>query len=1033
MSATGLFKVIKASAGSGKTYTLVKEYLLLALRTSSPYYYRQILAITFTNAAAAEMKERVLLRLSEFAQPGFSSTLFEEIAEELRLTPEVLQERSSKVFSHMLHHYGLLSILTIDSFTHKIIRSFARDLHLRYDFSIEMESTAFLSQVVEMCIEDVGKDDQLTAYLEEFVFQKMEDEKSWDVRGELAKMAKKLTDESSIEPLNKLSDYTFEDFSNAAKKLRKDNKTFETELMTIANEAMSLLEKNGLNEKHFYYGSRGPIGSFKKILKGEISALNSNALKALHEDKWTTGKPDPAAAVVIPHLTLLLRQLHERTSPDALGLHSLRIKIHSKIHSLGLLQRMSEISNQLKIDNNVLLISDFHRLINQVVKENEAPFIYERIGTRYRHLLIDEFQDTSALQWSNAIPLLQNSLAENNLNLIVGDAKQAIYRWRGGNVTQFVQLPALSKDATPHGSSDFLKSHFDTITLRENYRSAKEIISFNNRFYELLSDSLSDYKSVYDDVKQNATRSSTGYVRVTKSTESESESLWEQTAMHIRNSIEESLQDGFDPGDIAILTRKGDREGGIIAQMLTEHGYQVATKESFLINASPVVRTIVAYFDILTHPEKKFPKIELVRSLSAIHKQIDFQKFVREYTHREGRETIIRLDDYLTENFGDQSTIQPSLSVFSQAISMLRYFKLEADTNMEFLLAKIQDRCTSHKMPLSAFLIWWHEQKAKLFTSSVASSDSIQIMTIHKSKGLQFPVVIYPRFKSGYSPGEMWISTDIETVGLPAALLDFRRKSKPSEVTEPKEFIEEENSSRLDDMNTCYVATTRAEERLYMVVEEKCSTWLSKEIESVLIKNFDGYEGSGQWESGSKEKNTREKKVSTLETIQYSGENYLQPQLRIQSNIRINKDSIDYGTRLHACLAEITTAADIERAVLRAAQTLALNDGTILQNLQHDLQRLLSNKNIQHWFEEGLEVVREKELCTKEGKVLRPDRIVISDAQIDIIDYKTGVYSSSHEMQVREYVAVLTEMYDKTVRGFLIYTQSGEVVEVSLE
>ncbi len=1033
MSSTGHFKVIKASAGSGKTYALVKEFLLLTLRTSSPHYYKHILAITFTNAAAAEMKERVIQRLADFIKTEHSSPLFDEIALTLDLPKEELQQRAKNVFAHMLHHYGMLSILTIDSFTHKLIRSFSRDLHLRYDFTIEMETSAFLEQVVDLCVEDVGKDKELTHYLERFAFQKIEDGKSWDIRKELVDIAKNLLEEKSTEPLLKIAELSFTDFNDLGKKLRSDNKLFESELMAIGQEAIDLVAKNGLIDKDFYQGAKGPIGYFKKISKGTVDSLGAYSKTVLTQGQWLNSKPEPSKVSVIngivPQLTNLLEKIHEKTNPESLGIYHLRNLIRRNIDSLGLIQRLSEISIQLKESNNLLLISDFHKLINEVVKDNEAPFIYERIGIRYKNILIDEFQDTSVMQWSNALPLFQNALSENNLTLLVGDAKQAIYRWRGGDVTQFIQLPALAPASTPHGSSNFLSSHFAQEILDDNYRSSKEVIAFNNHFYTLLANSLGTFQEVYADVNQNAKRNSEGYVHVETSEAEDIELRWEKTSELIRHYIEESLASGFKPNDIAILTHKGVKEAGKVAGMLTDHGYQVVTKESFLINHSPVVRAVIAYFDIQSNPEKKFAPIELVRSLAAIHPHIHFENFITEYTQRDGRDIVIRIDSFLENTFGDRSSLHSTLSVFSQAMMLLRYFNLEADSSMEFLLAKIQDRCIVQKMPLASFLQWWHDQKDRLYTAGAQNDDSIQIMTVHKSKGLQFPVVIYPRFKSSDRSNDVWISIDEKKFGLPTALVTARRKSAKVEDTIqwPEEFLAEENSSHLDDVNTCYVATTRAEERLYMIQEAGCAKWLSKEITDVLSTHYEGFTENGFWESGVKEARTAQKKEISVDTIRYTGTNYLQPQLRIQSSGLAQNENKEYGNRLHLCLAEMTTASDLERAVKKTMSDLSLHDEKLRESLTADLQKILSEQTIAQWFSPGLKIILERDICLADGKVVRPDRVIIYHDHIDIIDYKTGSYSETHEEQVRAYMTVMREMYPLVVRGFLVYTQGPEV------
>ena len=1034
---SGLFKVIRASAGSGKTYSLVKEYLLLALKHNSPWYHRHILAITFTNAAAAEMKERVLLRLQEFCAPGNATSIFSEIKVALHLSDEELKERSNAVYNHMLHNYGQLSILTIDSFTYKLIRSFAHDLHLRHDFNIEMETSTFIESLVDSCIEQIGIDDELTKYIVTFATRNLEEEKTWDIREQLIQISKQILSESGARALEKLDGYSLEDFSTISKTLYKSNQEFENSIAQIANEGLAIFNSASISTSDFVYGGSGTISYLNKISGGTLEMPGTRISTLLGSTNWASKKADPTAMASIhgikDDLTTVFQKLIASITPETLGAYYIRELIRKNTDSLGMLHRLEEFSRSIKEENNILLISDFHHLVNAIVRENEAPFIYERIGTRYKHILFDEFQDTSQLQWTNALPLIQNSLAENNFNLLVGDAKQAIYRWRGGDVSQFVELPVIAPEANPHRSPAFLDHHFTKEILSENYRSAQEVIAFNNRLYELLAPELTQLKSAYDAHQQNPVRMNIGLVKVETVEEVDKMERWESTAKLIRTYIEECLADGYKPGDIAILTHKGTKEGGKIASMLMEHNYQVVTKDSLLLEHSPVVRTLIAYLEMVSDPDKKFAPIALVQALAELHSQISLDTFIEKNIKRNGKEIEIHTVAYLEEHFGKQEFPFESDAIFSLCITLLRYFNIEPDTCAEFLLEKIKQLCIGRNYTLVAFLQWWQENKIKLYTSSVATSEAIQVMTIHKSKGLQFPVVIYPRLSTQDVLSEIWITPEKEICDLPSALVKLRSlSSKENEgIKWPREFYEENEKMHLDEINTCYVATTRAEDRLYMIQEQSCRKWVSKILLNAFDKHFDGFQTSRFWETGTREQFISKFETDTINVIPFSGEKYLRPQLRILPVKPYQNSHMEYGSRLHLCLAEIKTPDEIVSAVLKVMAAQSIFDDQMKDALIKDLKSVISDNNIAPWFEPGLQLMLEKEICLADNSVARPDRVVIYVDHVDVIDYKTGIHTPQHEAQVRTYVSHLSKIYTQPVQGYLLYTQDLQIIPVN--
>ena len=1032
---TGLFKVLRASAGSGKTYSLVREFLLLALRSSASWYYGQILAITFTNAAAAEMKERVILRLKEFSDLHHRSALFSDIQAALGISQEDLRARAGATFSHMLHNYGQLSILTIDSFTHRLIRSFARDLHLSYDFSIEIDADAFIEKLVDRCLESIGRDEELTRYLEMFALENLEEGSTWNIRTELISFSKLLLKEESEQAMSKLSGISLQNFRAVRKKLNDDQRSYEEALVKPALEALQLIEMKGLKRQDFFRGGSGNISVLTKISNKDFSKPGPVFYDMIKREEWSRNGVDvsvkEAIATLQPQLKAAFLYIDAQLSPQLSGRYELRRLILKNLYAMGLLSRLSEISKEMKLEENMLLISDFHKLVNDVVRESDAPFIYERIGNRYKHILFDEFQDTSTLQWANAIPLIQNALGEGYLNLLVGDAKQSIYRWRGGKVEQFVDLPGIRTALTGETSS-FLSSHFNEEILEHNFRSARAVVDFNNRFYEALSPALGSYARVYQKHAQTATREDEGYVRIDSVQGGKKEERWTQTSALIIGYIRECIADGYRPCDIALLSRQGDSKGGVIASLLKQNGFNVVTHGSFRLNDSPKVRVLISFMDLIHDPAKKFAPVELVQSLAEIHEVISFNEFSVGYIRREKdkRESIIDLNGFLEEHFGSNERAFDLESIYASVIELLSYFRLELDVYLEFFLEHVREKCLSRNYSLSGFLEWWHETKKKLYISSTTDADAIRVMTIHKSKGLQFPVVIYPRFATNDMDNNIWIGLDQKEFGLTTALVKSKNSGPDPDIELPPEFEEEAMKARLDEMNVCYVATTRAEDRLYLVHEKGGGAWLSKRTGEVLDAHFNAEQKAEGWEFGTREKVQKHYTKEDVMIVAASTQKMKRPKLRVMRSAAELNAQAERGADIHACLAEIRTLDDVPNAVNKVVTAKGRAHEKEAETLRADLIKIITDKKIEKWFVAGNRLMRERDLSSSRGKILRPDRVVIFPDHVDVIDYKTGIPMITHAEQVREYMKQIAEIYNLTVNGYLLYTEKPDVINV---
>ncbi|MCC6599751.1 MAG: UvrD-helicase domain-containing protein [Crocinitomicaceae bacterium] len=1031
----GKFLVLRSSAGSGKTYALVQHYLMLALSSGEPYYYSQILAITFTNAAAAEMKERIILRLKEFSEYNesfdSSSPLFQEFCEELKITPRKLRDRSKLTLAHILHHYSRFSVQTIDSFTHRIIRSFARDLRLNPDFRVEMESGLFLEKVIDDCIARVGIDELLTRYLVQFVIENFEDERNWDIRKSLLFFSKNIIREDSYEALETLSSHSPEDILSIRARLNTEKKEIEGQIKKLSNDILLIFHTNGIDASDLYYGDTGAFGFVKKMAAGApVQSPASRFIKAVDEG-WEKkkGKKELLVASLNNEVNRYAKEIIKLTSGDGIVHYRMLELAVKNIFSLGILSYLSRIANELREEQNLLLISDFQKKISEIVMESSAPFIYERVGERFNHILIDEFQDTSVMQWQNFIPLLENSLSKGHFNLLVGDGKQAIYRWRNGNAEQFIRLPEIP-DGQDKGRKRLFKNAYELQILDRNYRSSKTIVSFNNALYSAISGSNSSLQETYSGHKQEAVRDKEGFVKVMKPEGETTAELRANSLKAITDSIKDCIASGYRYGDIAVLTRRGSSESRLISSALSEQGIRCVTKDSFLLSHSPKVRLVMAMLGWINEPSDSFRRFDVLLQTSSIFPdKYPLATLIDLYGKEVDRKIRFDTASFLRENFGEITSINLlEETAYTLAEICIRSFSLEGDAYLEFLIDHLAELSYKKEFSLSEIIQWWEEEKNQLSIASVPDSEAVQIMTIHKSKGLQFPVVVYPRFSLKVKESEIWIPLDKKKYGLPC--LFAKGKAEFAAPGYPEEFAGEQQKNALDEINICYVATTRAEDRLYMILEQgRMTNELTKKIEDFLNGSE---EKKNMWVFGSEEPAFIKDNQNNIliENISFSSAG-------ISQSVRLRKSlltrGIEWGEIVHEGLSHINTSSDIADAVNRMRKKHSFFSEEEILRLDSEIKNIVYSSAISEWFSDKYKVFTEAEFILPNGTIQRPDRVLIRDNDVIVIDFKTGLPRKSYHRQVAGYMNVLREIYQKPVKGFLAYTKPLKIEEVTHE
>lgn len=735
------FSIYDASAGSGKTYALVKEYLKIILVAPKNDAYRNILAITFTNKAVHEMKSRIVGSLSEFAKDEPSAKaqdLMQDLSIDTELSIIQIKTKSQQIIKHIIHNYAAFDISTIDKFTHKVIRAFAHDLNLPMTFEVTLDTENLLIEAVDAIIAQAGEDETLTKLLIDFTMEKTDDDKSWDISREILETGRLVLNENNRNEITHFQDKSIAEFVEIKAKLSEACKVLEKQTIVFAEEALTLIDKNGIDTKSF---SRGTFPNhINNIQQGKFNPKN----KMFHEfDDIAINKTAKDRAIIenlIPEFLQILTKVY--TAFEKINFYKAFLK---NITPLSLLNTVSNELAKIQEEQNVLSISEFNAIIHREIQNQPAPFIYERLGERYRHFFIDEFQDTSEMQWQNLIPLIDNALSGQDdygvkgTLMIVGDPKQSIYRWRGGKAEQFIEL---SKDQNPFNNPDKRLEH-----LHKNYRSYSQIIEFNNDFFKLLSNEFEhlDYKDLYENHSHQKTNDKTGgYVNISfipkvETSEDDEETL-DKTDLYVLatlNTIQKTLKEGFEYKDIVILTRKRS-QGIAIANYLTEQGIPLLSSETLMIQNATEVRLIIHLLKYLKNSsdleskanflqylaqnsQDKLPIHDFIAQGMALFQETDFEEWlmsfdvslsfqnIRKKSLYEAVETIITkfLTPALSKGKGDGVVNRVGKN------SLIESNKLGYMTGGNYSHLLIEKAKEMRKQPTHAEKVLWMELKSK--------------------------------------------------------------------------------------------------------------------------------------------------------------------------------------------------------------------------------------------------------------------------------------------------------------------------------
>ena len=1034
------FSIYDASAGSGKTYALVKEYLKIILSSPKNDAYRNILAITFTNKAVHEMKSRIVGSLSEFAKDTPSSKaqeLMQDVSVDTGLSLIQIKTKAQQIIKHLIHNYAAFDISTIDKFTHKVIRAFAHDLNLPMTFEVTLDTENLLIEAVDAIIAQAGEDEILTNLLVDFTMEKTDDDKSWDISREILETGKLVLNENNRNEITHFQDKSITEFLEIKKKLAAVCAELEKDTITFGNQAAALLEQKEIDPKSF---SRGTFPNhIASIQAGKFNPKNK-----------TFKEVDDIAI----NKTAQDRELIETIIPDLLSILSKVYALFEKIYfykaflknitPLSLLNTVSNELAKIQQEQNILSITEFNALIHREIQNQPAPFIYERLGERYRHFFIDEFQDTSEMQWQNLIPLIDNALSgqdeygDKGTLMIVGDPKQSIYRWRGGKAEQFIEL---SKDQNPFNNPDKKVTQ-----LEYNYRSYSQIIEFNNSFFKQLANEFQhpDYKDLYENHSHQKVNSKTGgYVNISflpDTAESEEVGV-DKTEKYVQatlDTINQVHEKGFEYKDIVILTRKRG-QGIAVANFLTEQGVPLLSSETLMIQNATEVRFIIQVLKYLKNSSDIDAKAHFLHYLGLhaqdhlpVHDFIAKGKVLVDETEFEHWLLQFNLD-LSFQNLRKKSLYEAVEIMVSKFLNP----KLRTSSYVQYFLDIVLERDIRNQAGVADFLDFWDKSADKFSIPSPEGTNAVRIMTIHKSKGLEFPVVIMPFAEEDYSrkpKDKLWLNAEEATVGLPKVLIDNSSAVEGFGGDALELYTIKKQEELLDNINVLYVALTRAEEQLYIISSKNlsskgevpknnmCAFFVNYLLEQGVYK-----EEILEYEFGNSMKLSSEDKYEDSSKIIPSVNEVLNPK-----NIKIaqrealmwgthQQEAIAYGNVIHEILSFVKCKNDVDLAIVKA-----IEDGLIQlgqkEVVYQTIFEIVNHESLINHFAEGNRVLNEQTIIQKEGKIIKPDRMVVTpDKKVFLLDYKTGVSNPKYITQLNHYQNVIEQMGFEVVEKVLIY------------
>jgi len=1039
---------------------LAREYIRLALKNKE--YFRYILAMTFTNKSTQEMKDRILHYLDDFSK-GRSEDLAAEIIEELRkegteLSLANLKVRSQEILVLLLHRYSEFSISTIDAFFQRVIRSFTRETGLLGNFRLEVENGLVLEEVISLLMDQLAQDEQLRNWVLDFSMEKLTDGKNWDVRSALQDFAK-LTEKEDFKAIEDsiievTSDRDF--FKSFRAELSRFKYSFEAQVFDKAKTLLKEIQEQQLTADDFAGKSTG-IYSYITKLSNEIIQPSPTVVEIVGDaSKWPHKKSSSFDVVSSLAQKRWQPQLHSLVQliEENLAVYNSVEEVLKNLYSFGLLADIVKTQKEYLAAENMMLLSDSPKFLNKLMQEQDASFIFEKVGSFYRHYLLDEFQDTSGLQWKNLLPLIQNGLAQNYKSLIVGDIKQSIYRWRGGD------LSILQEKVKSDVSVLLTQTH----SLDKNFRSDHNIVSFNNALFESASKILSDHtqttfpSEAYQDASQKIfNESSIGFVRIQVLAPTEKEDTFREEALALLPKLFDELQEkGVAVKDIAFLVRD-NKDGRLIADRFMEYRtspdrnkdnkYDVVSSESLQLDRSTSVVILINALKVLDNPADQIAKAHLAYEYQKLWPTQAFSDLNEIFSSAKGKSFW----SWVPTSFGQQQNRLASLSLFELVENLIHIFNLGKLSTEVIYIQSFQDLVLEfsqrEKNDLSSFLEWWEVNKQKKSIQVSGDVDAAQIITIHKSKGLQFKYVIIPFLDWDLGHGSkgpiLWCKSD-HPLFKKAGYVPIKYKRDLEKTLFKNDYREENKRIYLDNLNLLYVAFTRAETGLIAFCPKSkldklgnVSTLVSKVLEANPILQAYWSAETRLFQMGEVSASTKKKELTNTVPLT----NYLITPWRERLQVRSSgmeffeptqqRKKINFGIFVHGILSKVRIAGDVVVAIENVFRSGELSGAEIIE-VSELIQWVVNYPQLEACFSSLSVCKMEAVLFTTDGAERRIDRVATQGNRTWVLDYKTGVATAKDEEQVKDYMKLLKAMGKQEVVGYLAYVHEKRCVEVKI-
>lgn len=1034
MFSTSKAEILKASAGSGKTFTLAKSFIKKLIL--NPNDYHQVLALTFTNDAKNEMKTRILKELSALASEE-KTILLEVIqsdfsSENIPLNQSQIFHRSNLALTNLLNDYSRFNVVTLDHFFTQLIRHLARELKLSLGYELDLDVGKALDEAVYKLYQT--EDKRIKKWLQAFVNNKIEEDKGWNIEFNIKNLGNKLFQDSFIDIKDKLKE-NIDELENFVTKLQKQVNFYLAEMQLAGTKAIDLIAKHQLVDSDF---RAHLIPVFRKLKAGkqDLTKPFSNTFLSA---EWTTKlaeKKEEVEACAQDGLQSLREQVIGLAHSEKYTAYIEARNLLSNIYSYGVLSALSDNLWAYRSENNLLLLSDTASILDGVVSLSDAPFIYEKIGAKYRHIMIDEFQDTSTHQWKNILPLLQFALFDEGSLLLVGDVKQSIYRWRGGDVNLLMHQAA--SDLAAHSPLE--------AALETNYRSGENIIAFNNAFFQTASYALASLfegftnytehlSLAYEDVEQEPSKTIEGYVRV-ELFDSTQDLNWKEKAFEeTKKSINQALQDGFSPEDILILVRK-NKEASEVATYLLSQGIHTITDEALQLEKSPLVQFLINGLQLILSPTNELALANLSY----------FLHLNQEKSASESLENLLERTPLtgFTNNLNAYEALE----------------KLIADYNLHLkfdpFLQGLQDLCLSLSqkgyVSISSFIDKWNDlhtdSKTKPSIILGKTKGAVQVKTVHKSKGLESPIVIMPQVGGGfYRPQHVFWPTQLPDAYKKWGSLPLNFTSTLEGTHFANNYEQESFEIALEELNTLYVGFTRAIERLYVFVDNKnLKKSYQHLVKGVLTSNsFDlaSHFNGAVFELGKPSK-ARSIEGESIQNANLQNYPTLDPSLKLSAATSTDfwkqldtekANNIRSGIRLHSIMAQLITfnlpeldekLEPILNNMVRKGDFTEKEASGYAEKIKALFSKL---PELHQWFSSGWEVINEHKILAN-GKTYIPDRIVVNKNKAVIIDFKRGSKSDIHKNQIKNYGNLLRKMGYELDGMHLVYIELVALEEV---